>query len=276
MADKVDVWMPFFVKDYMAATTDLSIEEHGAYTMLLFSMWQAGGSLPVDHERLSRLCRMSRKRWDMTWALLARFFAVSADGLTFTQRRLASEMEKAQARRAKAAESGRRSGEARRERTLNDRSTDVQPPFELTMNDRSTNAERTLNSASASASSPEEKREKKEKKPDSAHARALADFSRLWESVRGASYAPTPADKSHLGALLRSIPADQVPELPKAFAAYLADADPFVAKQGHSLRFFCSAGGFNKYRGRLPAASIRIGHARIDGPKDYGTGDQEL
>jgi uncharacterized protein YdaU (DUF1376 family) len=105
MADKVDVFMPFFVGDYLADTADLSLEEHGAYSMLLLLMWKQGGSLPLDHDRLARLCRVTRGKWNLLWRVIARFFEV--EGEAFTQKRLRAELAKAQERRRIASESGR-------------------------------------------------------------------------------------------------------------------------------------------------------------------------
>lgn len=113
MSAKVDVFMPFFVKDYLAATADLSIEEHGAYSMLLFHLWDKDGSLPFDHDRLARLCRMSRKRWEFTWEAIARFFVVDVERCTFSQKRVTEELEKAKERKAAASENGAKGAKAR-------------------------------------------------------------------------------------------------------------------------------------------------------------------
>lgn len=79
--------------------------------------------------------------------------------------------------------------------------------------------------------------------------RALRQFCEIWRTRHGVWYEPSPADKNHLGRLISSLEPEMLKYIPMAFNAYLADTSPFVAQeQRHSLRYFCSSGGFNKYR----------------------------
>lgn len=87
---------------------------------------------------------------------------------------------------------------------------------------------------------------------------AQEQFCSLWEEAYGAPYEPTPADLSQLGRLLRGLSREAVLELPRAYRGYLNDLSPFVAQeQRHSLRYFCTSGGFNKYRVEAPMLSAR-------------------
>lgn len=128
MAEKVDIFMPIYIGDYLADTTELAAEEHGAYLLLMFAAWRRGGRLPNDQEQLRRAARVSERRWQKVWGMIARFFTVDGDALI--QVRLNQELAKAQAKRASASASGKASAEARRrqredEHSVNDRSTNV-------------------------------------------------------------------------------------------------------------------------------------------------------
>lgn len=68
--------MPMFWGDYFGDTTHLSVEEHGAYLLLIGQYWLRGCGLPDDDTRLSRLTRMSVKQWREVKPTIAEFFAV--------------------------------------------------------------------------------------------------------------------------------------------------------------------------------------------------------
>lgn len=77
----------------------------------------------------------------------------------------------------------------------------------------------------------------------------LAELAAAWSAQYGTAYKPTPADRSQLGRLLRSLAPEEAAELPALYRSYLADNDPFIAeKHRHSISYFCASGGVNKYR----------------------------
>lgn len=84
--------MPFYVADYLADTTHLSTLEHGAYCLLLMSMWRAGGTLPDDDAKLAKFARMTSAQWARVRATVMHFFDVSEGSVT--QSRLAREIAK--------------------------------------------------------------------------------------------------------------------------------------------------------------------------------------
>lgn len=87
---------------------------------------------------------------------------------------------------------------------------------------------------------------------------AMGQFVTAWGKKRGALYKPTPADKNQLGRLLQTLSREEAMDLPRAFAAYLADLSPFVAQeQGHNLAWFCTSGGRNKYLSVTPVVSAK-------------------
>jgi len=85
--------------------------------------------------------------------------------------------------------------------------------------------------------------------------RILAMFCAKWQVVYGESYIPTPKDKAQLGRLIKQLPADHDTILGGCFDRYLANRDPFIVEKiRHSLAYFCTDGGLNKYRTSAPAS----------------------
>ena len=78
--------MPLFIDAYLADTTHLSAEEHGAYLLLLMAMWRHDGSVPDVDKDLARMCRIGRRRWPYVKARLMPFL-LAGDGV-LSQKRL--------------------------------------------------------------------------------------------------------------------------------------------------------------------------------------------
>lgn len=85
--------MPFWTDAYLGDTHDLTTIEHGAYLLLLFAMWRAGGKLPNDDRKLAKAAKLNSQQWARLRDTIMDFMTVSADGLTITQGRLADELE---------------------------------------------------------------------------------------------------------------------------------------------------------------------------------------
>lgn len=103
---KPKVYMPLYIGDYLADTSDLKAEEHGANLLLLMTMWRRGGSLPSDSDRLRRIASVSSDRWPAVWAVIGDLFD-EADG-QITQKRLTKELEAARGRMRKARRAARK------------------------------------------------------------------------------------------------------------------------------------------------------------------------
>ncbi len=84
--------MQFFPADLLSGTLHLTTEQIGAYLMLLFAMWTAGGSLINEPAKLARIARVSRQRWERISPDILPFFEVEGDQLT--QERLKRDLEK--------------------------------------------------------------------------------------------------------------------------------------------------------------------------------------
>lgn len=104
-------YMPLYVADYLADTTHLSTLEHGAYCLLLMSMWRAGGILPNDPAKLAKFARMTSAQWARVEATVIQFFDVSDTEVT--QSRLAREIEKHAGVVRQRRESGSKGGRAK-------------------------------------------------------------------------------------------------------------------------------------------------------------------
>jgi len=104
-------YFPLYVGDYLRDTGYLTLEQHGAYLMLLMRLWSAGGALPADEGKLARIAGVSVKKWRPIWADLAEFFELENGDIT--HKRISAELEKAGALRAKRAAAGARGGAAK-------------------------------------------------------------------------------------------------------------------------------------------------------------------
>jgi uncharacterized protein YdaU (DUF1376 family) len=130
--DKVDVYMPLYVRDFLTSTIGWTACERGHYLTLLMLQWDRDG-LPADLEALDRL---SPGVGDV-WAMLQDKFPVEADGQR-RNARLEEHRDRAVALRRKRSEAGKAAAAARAgsinrssnvEQSFNDRSSiDNHPP----------------------------------------------------------------------------------------------------------------------------------------------------
>jgi uncharacterized phage protein (TIGR02220 family) len=68
--------------DYARDTGHLSLQEHGAYTVMLDTYYATETPLPADYKALYRICRaMSGKEQEAVRAVADQFFPTGADGL---------------------------------------------------------------------------------------------------------------------------------------------------------------------------------------------------
>lgn len=105
--------MPVFPDALIGDTTDLSMEEFGAYCMILFVTWRNNGrALPDDPVRMARVCRVSERRWtNQLRPVLTRFFDLT--GGTWRQLRLEKEWDFVAKKTACQSDKGKKSAEAK-------------------------------------------------------------------------------------------------------------------------------------------------------------------
>lgn len=83
---------PLWTDAYLGDTTHLSAIEHGAYLLLLITMWRTPGCrLPNDEKLLARYAKLTAGQWRRSWPILEPFFTIENGYLT--QGRLLDEYE---------------------------------------------------------------------------------------------------------------------------------------------------------------------------------------
>lgn len=84
--------MPMYWDAYLADTTHLTTEEHGAYLLLLAAMWRRNGCVPDDDKDNARILGLSASKWRKTKSRFQETISgfVVSDGFIY-QEKLASE-----------------------------------------------------------------------------------------------------------------------------------------------------------------------------------------
>lgn len=109
--------MPFYVADYLADTMHFTCPQHGAYLMLLFAGWIAGGDLPDSDEQIAAITKQTPRDWLRMRPIIAAKFTI-ADGV-WRQNRLSRELMKATGMYQASVENGKRGGRPRKTETQN-------------------------------------------------------------------------------------------------------------------------------------------------------------
>ena len=67
--------MPLYIGDYLADTSRLTTEQHGAYLLLLMDYWRSG-KLPDNDQVLAQITKLSPDAWSNAKAMLMQFFSI--------------------------------------------------------------------------------------------------------------------------------------------------------------------------------------------------------
>lgn len=125
MSGRTDKWMPLYIGDYLADTSRLSTEQHGAYLLILMDYWRNGPPLD-DDEELASITKLAPAQWRKHAAKVRSFFEV-VDG-RLVQKRADEERAKAGVVSSKRSQAGK-AGAARRWASK-DGGTDAKPDGE--------------------------------------------------------------------------------------------------------------------------------------------------
>lgn len=121
MVDKPDVFMPLYIGDYLAGTSRLTTEQHGAYMLLIMDYWM-NGPPPDDDHALASITKMSLDAWSIARARLEHFFMIS--GGIWKHKRIEQELAAAYEKKRIAKEKAERAAAARwKNRAEKDKST---------------------------------------------------------------------------------------------------------------------------------------------------------
>lgn len=86
--------MPLYIGDYLRKTMHLTIDQHGAYLMLIMACWCEGGTLPNNDDTLAAICRVPITRWRKLRPAMLPYFQVDDAG--WHNKRVCKELAKAE------------------------------------------------------------------------------------------------------------------------------------------------------------------------------------
>lgn len=101
--NKPDVWVPIYIGDYLADTTRLTTEQHGAYLLLIFDYWR-NGRPPDDNVVLAQITKLAPDAWSRARLAIAPLFVI--DNGQWRHKRIDEEIERAKRTSTARQESG--------------------------------------------------------------------------------------------------------------------------------------------------------------------------
>lgn len=144
--------MPWYVADYLADTTHLSTERHGAYCLMLMAAWKRGGTLPKDDQQLAEVTKLGMAKWKASKEVLLELF--KDNGTHYSHKRVTEEWTKAQAISEKKAAAGAKGGTAKQQNRSEDGGTAVAQQVAQGVADAIAEAKQTATPARVSLPSP--------------------------------------------------------------------------------------------------------------------------
>lgn len=108
--DKPDVFMPLYIGDYLAGTSRLTTELHGAYLLLIMDYWM-NGPLPDDDALLASITKMTPDAWSNARAKLKHYFSIESG--CWKQKRIEEELAAATEKKRKSRDKAKKAAAAR-------------------------------------------------------------------------------------------------------------------------------------------------------------------
>lgn len=108
--DKPDVFMPLYIGDYLAGTSRLTTELHGAYLLLIMDYWM-NGPLPDDDGLLASITKMTPDAWGIARAKLEHYFSIESG--CWKQKRIEEELAAATEKKRKSRDKAKKAAAAR-------------------------------------------------------------------------------------------------------------------------------------------------------------------
>lgn len=99
----------WFPDAHIADTANLTLEEQGAYRLLMDNMWIKGGSIRNDDKEIARMLRISVKRWQKIRLKLADYLIIELG--IISQKRIQKDYKEACEKSKKNAENGKIGGQ---------------------------------------------------------------------------------------------------------------------------------------------------------------------
>lgn len=119
--------IPYFGDAYLADTRHLSLEEHGAYHLLILIAWRSPNcSLPDDDRRLAQMLGITAKKWEKLKPVVMAFWTRNEHG--FEQKRLTKEFLFVTNSREQKVEAANARWSSKSRKTLEDADADASNP----------------------------------------------------------------------------------------------------------------------------------------------------
>jgi len=99
---------PWYPDAHIADTANLTLEEQGAYRLLMDHMWRKQGAIRNDDKEIARMLRISLKRWQKIKGRLAEYLIIDLG--IISQKRLQRDYQRACEISKKNAENGKVGG----------------------------------------------------------------------------------------------------------------------------------------------------------------------